>query len=80
VEEPLPVGSQADRPTNNDAAAHGLENASEQRVAKQEEPVPSGSREAGPIDPAAGRDLLQQALREAEKSFPPEKRREDGWA
>jgi hypothetical protein len=49
---------------------------SEQRVAKEEEPVPSGSREAGPMDPAAVRDLLQQVLREAEKSFPPEKR---GW-
>jgi hypothetical protein len=75
VEEPLPVGSEEDRPTNN-VAARGLEKESEQRVAKGEEPVPSESREAGPIDPAAVRDLLQQALREAEESFPPEKR---GW-
>jgi len=75
VEEPLPVGSEEDRPTNN-VAARGLEKESEQRVSKGEEPVPSESREAGPIDPAAVRDLLQQALREAEESFPPEKR---GW-
>lgn len=83
VEEPLPVGSEEDRPTNNEdrptnnnVAARGLEKESEQRVAKEEEPVPSGSREAGPMDPAAVRDFLQQVLREAEKSFPPEKR---GW-
>ena len=81
VEEPLPVGSEEDRPITedrrtNNVAARGLKEESEQRVTKEEGPVPSESREAGPMDPAAVRDLLQQALREAEKSFPPEKR---GW-
>ncbi len=52
------------------------ETESEQRVAKKEELVPSASREAGPTDPAAVRDFLQQVLREAEEAFPPEKR---GW-
>jgi len=75
MEEPLPVGSEEDRPTNH-VAAPGLEKESEQRVTKKEEPVPSETREAGPMDRAAVLDSLQQALREGEKAFPPEKR---GW-
>ena len=75
VKEPLPVGSEEDRSTNN-VLGHGLEKESEQRVTKKEEPVPSESRAAGPSDPAAVREFLQQVLREAEELFPPEKR---GW-
>ena len=52
------------------------EKQSAQRVARDEEPVPSETRESEPMDPAAMRDFLQQLLREAEESFPPEKR---GW-
>jgi hypothetical protein len=75
IHEQVGCSNAYDRPTNN-IAALGLEKESEQRAAKEEEPVPSESRDAGPMDPAAVRDLLERLIREAEVSCPPEKR---GW-
>ena len=59
-------------PTNH-GAAHESGKESEPRLTKIEERPPAESREAGLADP---RDFLQQLLREAEESVPPEKR---GW-
>ena len=69
------MGSEKNNPTSN-VAVPGLEKESKQRVAKAEEPVPSETREAGPMDPAAMGDYLQKLLKDAEEAFPVKKR---GW-